>query len=202
MSNCVAKRVFMKYTLIALFVLCQSIEASAQRKNRKEELPVSVHHVYADIGSFPGLSLTYNYKFARRWRWGGGIQGYLSNPPYDTSDRFIPTIYGDIRFIMRPEKKNQFFSFLNLGIDFYKRDKQYYRDSISVYHFSHNNGFYTALGFGYFRRMTKRGGGLYVSLKLAFDFSTVKRYSIISEKYDGPYIYGGGDPILSLGFKF
>ena len=64
----------------------------------------------------------------------------------------------------------------------------------------HNNGLYTALGFGYCYRMTKMGGGPYVSLRLISD--TYK----MSENYAGvgtEHVTSvNGTGAITIGFKF
>jgi hypothetical protein len=57
---------------------------------------------------------------------------------------------------------NQFFSFLDLGMNFYDPTGKYNTPGTSVVVYSpKNNGFYSGIGAGYFRRMTNRGGGPY-----------------------------------------
>ncbi|MBZ0097919.1 MAG: hypothetical protein K8F30_02490, partial [Taibaiella sp.] len=130
------------------------------------------------------------------------LQGYRVPRTRAHIRQFTPAIYGDIRLNIRPEKNNQLFSFLDLGINLYQQDKIDERDSTRVADISHNNGFYSGIGMGYFRRMTKRGGGPYASLKMMFNWYTITAYSIVAENYDMRWWSGSGSFAFSLGFKF
>lgn len=216
----------MKYAIIVLLIIFNSFCSSAQKKvvraeskEKKEKvtayhepIPAQKHHLFADVGYTPGFSVTYNYKIAKHLGAGIGVQGYKFYRAYEDFRQFTPGVFGDIRLYIRPEKNNQFILFLDLGIDIYKQDKRYFhfynlnnryqRDSTVIYNIPHNNGFYTGLGFGYFRRMTKSGGGPYVSLKAVSNWFTLRGYSIVSEDNDIVLSSAGGAMALSLGFKF
>lgn len=181
----------MKYVFIALIVLLNPIGASAQK-----------HSVFADVGYTPGFSVTYNYKLAKRLGAGVGLQGYRMHQTWEDTRNFTPALYGNIRLNMRPEKNNQFFLLLDLGMNLYKQDKTYYRDSISVFNIPRNNGIYSGLSFGYLRRMTKNGGGPYVSLKPIANWHTIRRYYLTTEERDGPWLAVSAVLVISLGFKF
>lgn len=181
----------MRYALITLIMVCNSISAWAQK-----------HHVYADIGiPFPGFSATYNYKFAKHWGAGAGVQGYPFYPTGINIRKFVPAVYGDVRLYIRPEHRNQFFTFLDLGMDVYKLKDRYYRDSVLVYDVP-ANGFYSGLGFGYFNRITERGSGVYTSLKMVLNWYTVDGYSIVAPEQDTRLLTLGGTFAVSIGFKF
>ncbi|RYD54988.1 MAG: hypothetical protein EOP56_17330 [Sphingobacteriales bacterium] len=179
----------MKYALttLALFI---AMSSAAQ------------HNIYTDVGHTPGFSLTYDYKLTKRLSVGGGVQGYKFFRTDDGIRRFTPAIFADIRLHMRPEKNNQFFSFLDLGMNVYKQNKEYVRMINGVSHIPHDNGFYSGLGFAYLRRMTGRGGGPYASLKLFFNWHTIWRYSIVSEANEIGLLSANGTTALSVGFKF
>jgi hypothetical protein len=163
----------------------------------------SKHNLFVDLGvPFPLFSATYNYKMVKWLGVGGGAQGYKIYRPGTNSKRTTLALFADIRFNMRPEKNNQFFSFLDLGINLYKQDPKYFRDSTTVYNIPHNNGFYSGLGFGYFRRMTERGGGPYASLKLMGNWYTIYGYNIVSEDQNTGLSSMNGAFAFSLGFKF
>lgn len=181
----------MKQTLVVFFILFYSIGSSAQK-----------HSIWADVGYVPGASVTYNYKFAKRFAAGAGLQGYNYYRTRADERSFTPALFADIRLNLAPARKNQFFSFIDLGINLYKRNKAYYRNTTSVYNIPHNNGFYSGFGLGYFRRMTKRNGGLYTSLKLMLNWHTVNVYSIISEEEDTKLLSANGGVVFSVGFKF
>jgi hypothetical protein len=187
----------MKCFLIALLVVSGSISASAQK-----------HTLYADAGvSFssgakPGFSLTYNYKFAKHFGVGIGVQGYDFAPTTLEFHQFIPAVFVDLRLLIRPVKENQFFSFLDLGIDFYDPSGKYNTSGNPVIAYTpQKNGFYSGLGAGYFRRMTKRGCGPYASLKTILNWNTMKGYdyskgkNITTSSADGTFVF-------SLGFRF
>lgn len=181
----------MKYLFFAILMVLNPVWTKAQK-----------HHVYADVGYTPGFSVTYNYNLAKRFGAGAGFQAYNINRTDASARKFTPTLYGDIRLNIRPEKNNQFFSFLDLGINIYKQDRSYSRDSTMIAHYSHNNGFNLGIGAGYLRRMTKRGGGLFVSLKATSNFHMLYGYSIIAEEENIGLLAADIAIVISLGFKF
>lgn len=187
------KNNFMKYVLIAFLVIFCHRGTYAQ---------IQKHRVFADLSLPPGFSATYNYTVTKNFAFGFGLQGYANNPTFRYNIKFVPALFADIRLTAWATKKNQFISFMDMGINLYKQDKSYFRDSNDVIRIPHNNGFYAGLGLAYFRRMTKRGGGPYVALKLSMNFYSIKGYSLISDEREIGLINGGGDPILSVGFKF
>lgn len=181
----------MKNSFLTLYICLLAVQALAQK-----------HSLYADIGTMPGFSATYNYRVAKWLGVGAGLQGNkIYRTDSDTKD-FTPSLYANIRLNAWCQKKNQFFTALDLGMNIFKQDKSFERDSTSVYHFSHNNGFYTGLGLGYFRRMTNRGGGPYLSLKLITNWYTLWGYSIVAENQDIGLMALSGTLGLTLGFKF
>lgn len=180
----------MRYALIALLVLFNPFGASAQK-----------HRLLIDAGLPAGFSMTYNYQLTKHLCTGVGVQGY-SFAPTGTDKGFIPALYADFRVTAWAERKNQFFTFMDIGINIYKQDKTFYRDSTMISHFPHNNGFYAGLGLGYFRRMTKNGGGPYLSLKLISNWYTIRGYSIVSERQDIVLMNVDAYPVISIGFKF
>ena len=185
----------MKYTLIALLIVLSPICTLAQK-----------HNLLADVatplgGAFPGFSVTYNYNPAKWFSVGAGLQGYRFYPTSVNARKFVPAAYADIRFNIRAEKRNSFFSFMELGIDLYTLDENYYRNSTSISHVG-NNGFYSGLGFGYLHHATKRGGGPYASLKMILNWYTLNDYSVVSEEQDIELLSAHGTLALSVGFKF
>ena len=187
------KQPFMKHILLALFILFSTVFAHAQERK---------HRVYADVGYAPGFSVTYNYHAAKRIGLGAGIQAYRMYHGLDNEKKFTPGIYADMRLNIRPEKKGQFLLFLDLGVNLYKQEKTYYRDSISINNIPRNNGFYTGLGFGYLRRINERGNALYITLKPMMNWHTIQRYYITTDEKNGPWIALNGNFALSIGFKF
>lgn len=91
---------------------------------------------------------------------------------------------------------------LDLGINFYRQDKGYFRDSISVYNIPHNNGVNIGLGLGYMRVVTKRGGGPYASLKMGTNWYKMNRFSLLAVERDAPLWSAGVNLVFSIGFKF
>lgn len=182
----------MKHTLILLLLISFLPMVTLAQK----------HSVYADVGLPAGVSATYNYNLAKHFNVGVGTQGYMTTTPGNDNLKFVPAIFADIRLLIMPTKKNQLFAFWDFGINFYRQEKNYLRDATSVYYYPHNNGFCFGMGFGYFRPMTKRDGGLYLSLKLYGNLSTVYGYSIVAPEDDTGLITGGADPAICLGFKF
>lgn len=160
------------------------------------------HSIYADVGYIPGISATYNYKVAKHFSAGAGVQGYMFPMPDDFENGFMPAVFADIRVNIMPAKKSQLFVFWDFGINLYNKEESYSRDSTNVFRSSNNNGFLVAMGFGYFRKMTKRGGGPYISLKLLSNWYMVWGYSILSEENYRSFASADIRPAICLGFKF
>ncbi len=180
----------MRYLFTALLLL-NAIWATAQQ-----------HCLYADLGIPLGFSATYNYKLTKNLGAGGGLQGQRFYLPFSNNTSFIPAIYADVHLTAWATKKNRLISFINLGMNLHKQDQSYRRDSTTVYNIPHNNGFYTGLGLGYFRRITKRGGGAYLALKFVLNWHNLKEYSIVADSRDRSILVASGTPVLAIGFKF
>jgi hypothetical protein len=182
----------MKHVLVVAFVLC-CYNVSAQK-----------HNVFADVstplaGSFPGGSLTYNYKLSPRFGGGIGVQGNENRGISEANfPMFVPAVFADIRFYFRPEKKNRFFSFVDIGMTFLKDTTAFY--SNAVYDIG-KNGFYLGTGFGYFRPVTKRGWGPYATLKLLGNHLTTRTYYFQPQREDVRLGIDGSIDI-AIGFKF
>lgn len=181
----------MRYILIVLLILLQPTLSQAQQ-----------HSLYADVGIPFGFSATYNYKLAKNLGAGGGVQAQSFYTPFANNARLIPAIFADLHLTAWATKKNRLLSFVNLGMNIHKQDQSYQRDSTTVYNIPHNNGFYTGLGLGYFRRMTKRGGGAYIALKMVLNWHNLKEYSIVADSRDRSILVASGTPVLAIGFKF
>lgn len=181
----------MRYLVTVLPVLLLSLWAAAQK-----------HSVYADMGIPAGLSATYTYQLTKNLGAGAGVQAQSFYLPTANNARLVPAIFADMHLTAWATKRNRLISFINLGINLYPQEKRFYRDSASVYTIPYNNGLYTGFGLGYFRRVTKRGSGAYVALKLVLNWHNVRGYSILSEREDTNMWYAGGTPAIVLGYKF
>lgn len=181
----------MRYLLIALLAACNPFGMSAQ-----------THNIFADVSPFAaGLSATYNYKATKHFGGGAGFQSYNYSPTLPVRHRFTPALFADLRLYMRPGKKNQFFSFLDLGINFYSADGMSFRSGTIIYKNTEGNGFYAGLGFGYFRRITRRGGGPYASLKIISNTYRPEGFDLAThEQFKGGWL--SGTLCLSVGFRF
>lgn len=160
------------YTQILAAACCiASFVASAQK-----------HTAYADLGIVlngprAAVSATYNYKLAKHLGVGIGAQGAVYAPTDVNNAQFIPGVFADVRFNIRPTKNNQFFALLDAGMNFYKADMRYYRtNAYDVFSNRHNNGMLLGLGVGYLRRLAPRGTGVYASLKMMSNNYTTNRY--------------------------
>jgi hypothetical protein len=186
----------MKYALIALFVLVGPLHTSAQK-----------HHLYTDAGlcfdygGNPGFSATYNYNIARHIGIGAGVQGYMWHAAITNPRQFMPALFADFRFRIRPERISQYFIIADLGMNFYKHNDDYMRDGNWVYSVPNDNGVYIGLGIGYFRRLTSRGWGAYVSLKAINNLYKESQLHLTTGDQKSPTV-GHGTLVLSLGFRF
>ncbi len=185
----------MKYILIALFVISGYVAFAQQ------------HNVYADAGItnvrlLPGGSVTYNYKLTGFLGAGAGFQVHNIFPTFTDQHKYVPALYADLRMTAWAKRKNSLISFLDFGWDIYKKDNEFYRDSTSVGLVPFNNGFYNCLGLGYFHKVTKKGGGAYVTLKLMLNWYNYREYSIVAEEYDRSLLSTSGTVALSFGYRF
>lgn len=186
------------YTQILAAVCCiVSLTATAQK-----------HSAYADLGivlngPHPGASATYNYKLAKRLGVGIGAQGYVFSPTDVNRAQFIPGVFADVRLNLRPAKNNQFFTLLDVGMNFYKADMRYYRrNAYDVFSNRHNNGMLLGLGVGYLRRLAARGTGVYASLKMMSNNYTTNRYDPVTLQqmavwYNSDFVF-----IASVGIRY
>ena len=180
---------------------------TTQRKSSYyDETEVSKHMVYADIGItgariLPGISATYNYNFVPWLGLGIGAHAYDFFPTIAHGHQYVPAVYGDVHFIIRPKKRGQVLAFLDIGHDFYKKSDRYVRYEDEIYYVPLKNGTYTGLGLGYLRTLKKRGWGLYTTLKIISNGYPVNKFDIIKqEKYVSRY--ARGNMALSFGIRF
>lgn len=196
-------------TIFALFI-ASSIWAQAKTKEQKQQdtqIEYKKHHLYADAGLslsqlHPGASATYNYRPLKFLGLGAGAQVHAFFPTLTNSCQYLPAIFGDLRFTIRPLKKNQFFAFLNVGVDFYQHNNYIDQYEDVIYRVTNDNGVYSSIGLGYFRvKNTKRGSGIYFTVKTmsnsygmeAFNISTKELYATSSSR---------GTLAVSFGYKF
>ena len=185
----------MKQIPIILLLMCSSVAALAQK-----------HHILADgalplASAFPGFSVTYNYKLGNYFGVGLGAQGYRFPATRYVEKKFIPAVYADMLLYIRPLKKNQFLAFLDIGLNFYKPDNKF-TGGAAYFVIPHNNGIYTGTGFGYFRKVTKRGWGPYIALKVLLNWYTEYGYDMFTQKQRTKNVAADGTPALSIGFRF
>jgi hypothetical protein len=186
----------MKYTLPALLMIVFNTMAVSAQK----------HNLYVDAGVCGsrinlGLSATYNYKPVKWFGIGAGLQTYDFFPRLVDVHQYVPAVFGDLRFNIRPGKTDQFFLFLDLGIDFYKHTGLSDTSGTVIYTDIDDNGSYTGFGFGYFRALKNNSWGPYGSLKLisngynadAYNFATGERYVESGSR---------GTIVLSFGLRF
>lgn len=166
------------------------------------------HHLLADIATpvanaFPGFSVTYSYDMFPYVNAGAGIQLYKVTPTAIQVETFVPAVYADIQFKIRPKKRNQFFAFLDMGINIYQLNNsyRYYRSSSYYVVIPHDNGFYLGTGFGYLRQMIRNGGGPYVSLKFLSNANKISGYDYAKQREIG-ILDINIELAISLGFKF
>jgi hypothetical protein len=185
----------MKYTLLVLLGLINSIASPAQKNN-----------LYADAGIClayldPGASVTYNYNFNKHISIGAGLQEYTFHTTVTNLHQLTPAVFGEFRYNMRQRKKGRYFLFFDLGIDLYNQNNSYYRDGDFTYTVPNNNGVYAGSGIGYMHYTTRRHGGPYVSLKMVSNWYTSERYNqLTNEQQAGGS--GDGTFVVSVGFKF
>ena len=181
----------MKHILIAILVLCTPGTSNAQR-----------HNLHADVGIAQGGlggSITYNYKLSKRLGIGLGGQFYRFPTPSGIV-KSIPAAFADMRIYMRPEKNNQFFLFVDLGMHIYDQDAKRYSSDSTWYYDYQNNGFYMGFGFAYLRRVSKRGGGPYASFKIITNTSKIGGYDYSRNREIG-LLDANATVAFSIGFR-
>lgn len=184
----------MKYLLIALLIIARPLHAPAQKND-----------LYADAGlSFarfiPGGSITYNHNLFPFMGLGLGFQGYDFHYTM-VNFQFVPALYADLRFKIRPQKISQFIVFLDVGVNMYAHNTRTWRQGDVVYAVRNDNGIYTGPGIGYFLNLTPEGGGIYTTLKLLSNSYKTDAYNTVTKEKT---IESWGDATLvySIGFKF
>jgi hypothetical protein len=182
----------MKNILIAVVVLIFPATIFAQR-----------HSFYVDAGLslarlYPGTSTTYNVNVARFIGLGAGFQGYDYHATIPNF-QLIPTAYGEVRFTIRPHKKNQFFFTFDKGINFYKKTNERWRQNNLYCQVKDDNGSYTGIGFGYLRK-GKGAWAHYWSLKLIANSYNVTTYNYITRE-NGEGRLGRATFVASFGFR-
>jgi hypothetical protein len=210
----------MKKIILIVLIAMTNMNVQAQHRNMQatkgsnqhkrshydDEASTSRHNLYADVGlcfsrTNVGLSLTYNYKILPWLGAGLGVQDYDFYPTVTHDHQYIPAVYADLHFIIRAKKKGQILVFLDIGKDFYDSSSQYVRRGDDIYYVPLNNGLYNGLGLGYFRSITKKGWGVYTTLKLIGNIYQPNKYNIrTGEKYISRY--DEGTFVFSLGFRF
>ena len=189
------KSVYMKYALVALLLAFGTLRTSAQK-----------HYLYTDGGLSlayfdPGVSATYNYNPIKYIGIGAGFQGYVFHPVSTNPRYFTPAIFADVRFRIRPERISQYFIIVDLGMNFYKHNNDSLLDGGYIYTVPKDNGVYVGLAIGYFLRLTYRGWGPYVTVKLINNIYKRNEFEIATNQ-PSSINADGGTLILSLGFRF
>ena len=183
----------MRHILSAILLIFSFIAADAQKNN-----------FFGDIGrnstgnAIPGGSFTYSRKVAKHWGLGAGVQAY----DYAQTDlsrkkihQFIPTVYADLRAYV-PIKRSLLFFIGDLGLSIYRS-----RNNMSIYEMPHSNSAYLGLGMGYHYRITKRGLGPYISLKMANNIYSARQITPQTTEVSRVFALDGA-LVLSLGVKF
>jgi hypothetical protein len=172
----------MKTLFVLLFSLCSVTTLFAQKGR----------DIYTDVSLPLGLSATYDFRVARHFEVGGGIQAFNNRRKYKN---ITSSIFLDLRPYWQ-KKKNLFFILADFGITTYlgeTPDPAKYE--VAPF------GAYSALGFGYCRTITKRGMGPYISFALR-GASYQEHYSVASSPAAADYTVIDATGLLSVGFKF
>jgi hypothetical protein len=164
------------------------------------------HSVFTDAGiSFsrfkPGVSVTYNYSLAPRFAVGIGAQIYHFHATKTNQDGYIPAVFADLRYLFRQQKKGRFFSFLDLGMNFYSHNDTYWRENNTIYRVQKDNGFYAGLGFGYNWLAKKHPWAPYTSLKFIGNWYKMEGYNLVA-KQQSSHLGGGGTLAAAVGIRF
>lgn len=184
----------MKYLLITLLAISHPLHTLAQKND-----------LYADIGIsmsrlVPGPSVTYNHNFFPFLGLGIGVQGYDYHAT-QTNFQFIPTIYGDLRFKIRPQKISQFFLFLDVGINMYMHSTGNWGEGDMRYSVQNDNGLYIGPGIGYYLNLMERGRGVYTTLKIISNGYKADALNIVTNERS-TRSFSGSTLVYAVGFKF
>ena len=183
-----------KYILALLIALLAPFVSPAQKNNAYVDGGMSLASL------LPGASATYNYNVAKFLGLGAGLQAYDFHATM-TNFQYVPGIFWDIRFNIRRQKDNQFFAFIDLGANLYKRNGDRWRQDSTVYYVLKDNGSYTGLGIAYFRRTKDIGQGHYFSLKLISNGYTARGFDITSSESKDKR-WSDATLVVSFGFRF
>lgn len=187
------KALLMRWLLVALFLVSTG-KATAQKDALFVDGGMSLAR------GLPGVSATYNYNVARFLGLGIGAQLYDYHATM-TNSQFVPALFWDVRFTVRAKKKNQYFLFVDAGANIYKHTGETWKQGNTRYAVQDDNGSYTGLGVGYFRRHTERGRGRYVTLKFISNSYKARTYDLVSSE-SGVVTLGRGTIVASFGYRF
>lgn len=183
----------MKKALLVLSLVGSAAIAHAQK-----------HHLYADAGIslsqfMPGASVTYNYNFIPYIGIGAGVQGYGFFPTVTNGHTFVPAVFGDVRFNIRPKKSNQFFVLLDVGMNFYSHENYAEQDGNMVYGVIKDNGVLSGFGFGYLHKFAKRGA-IYTTLKTLTNHYQARTLNLTNGQ-QGTDGMSRGTLVVSFGYR-
>lgn len=162
-------------------------------------IQAQVHNVFTDV-SIPGISPfgiseTYNYKARKHYGIGAGLQ-VVKRHPITHKAKFIPSLFVDMRFYLRPERKHQFFAMIDLGASIFKSGEEYDRTVWKSYDYS-GGSLFAGWGFEYLYTVTKNGSGPYAALKLLSNIGHGSYYYTIGGLFTFDAV-----PALCVGYKF
>lgn len=184
----------MKKALLVLSLVGIAAAANAQK-----------HRLYADAGIslsqfMPGASVTYNYNFIPYLGIGAGVQGYGFFPTVTNGHTFVPAVFGDVRFNIRPKKSNQFFVLLDVGMNFYSHENFAEQEGNMVYGVIKDNGILSGVGFGYLHKFAKRGA-IYTTLKTLTNHYQARTLNLTNGQ-QGTDGMSRGTLAVSFGFRW
>src|SRR4051812_32811802 len=112
---------FVALLVLNILGVISPMRTSAQKNNLFADIGLPFHKI------IPGASLTYNYKLTKHIAAGPGIQGVNCYPTITNNFQLVPAIFEDLRFSFRVREKSCILTFLDCGIDFYKKTNEYYK---------------------------------------------------------------------------
>ncbi len=113
----------------------------------------------------------------------------------------IPTIFGELRLNIAPEKPRRFYVFVDIGYNFYRHNNNIWVEGDEKYVVTGDNGRYTGAGIAYAWEVGDGDMLLYVSLKMIDNSYNVRSVNTISN-VETADLLDRGTLVPSFGIRF
>ena len=185
----------MKHLILIFVGLLSSTSVDAQK-----------HKLFTDVGIsgsqlLPGLSATYNYNPLKFLGIGAGVHVHHFFPTVADKPRYVPALFGDLRFTVFPRKKNQILAFLDVGMNFYKKAAAHKHENTIIHTDESTSGIHTGIGLGYLRVLKEEGLSMYWTLKTLANSAEYSSLDLTTKQY-ATSSGSRSTIVLSFGYRF